>query len=638
VEAHGTGTALGDPIEARALMAAYGAGRAADRPLWLGSLKSNIGHAQAAAGVGGVIKAVLALRHGVLPRTLHAATPTTTVDWSSGAVRLLSEEVHVDTGGRPLRVGVSAFGISGTNAHVILEQVAPAPAEPVSQEGAVPWLLSARSPEALSDQAAKLIDHVDRHPGVTAAEIAAGLARRTRFGYRAVVSGVDPRADAAALAARTPAAGKAGPRGSIAVMFSGQGSQRGGMGTELAARYPVFSDELDRVCAAFDRHLDNPLRESMAVAGSDSADDPVHRTDTTQPALFAFEVALYALARSFGLSPAYLIGHSLGELTAAHVSGMLTLPDAAALVAARARLMAALPAGGAMVAVAATEDQVRADIAGLPAAETALVSVAAVNGPRAVVVSGAETVVTALAEIWRGRGDKTTRLRVSHAFHSPLIEPMLAEFGEVARTLRIAPPSIPVVSNTNGEPLELTASSAPDHWVRHARWAIRFDRGIRYLEGAGVRTFVELGPDATLTPLVQESLRSTDAVVSPLQRRALPETSALLDGLGELWTSGVDVDFTPAVGDATPAPLPTYAFQHRHYWVGHQVRRAAPRSAPGPAAEPRRGSTPGSGARRDLCRPRSRTGGVGGPRRGTGVAGRRLDERHPAAQEPDGGD
>ncbi|MBB5803003.1 acyl transferase domain-containing protein [Saccharothrix ecbatanensis] len=588
VEAHGTGTALGDPIEARALLAAYGADRTADRPLWIGSLKSNIGHAQAAAGVGGVIKMAFALRHGVLPRTLHASAPTTAVDWSSGALRLLTEEVEVDTGGEPLRVAVSAFGISGTNAHVILEQAertaAPGRAD---EEGPFPWLLSARSPEALSGQAARLADHLARHPGATEAGIASALAKRTRFGYRAAVLGADRTEQLARLAAPgVPPVVKSGPRGDIAVMFSGQGSQRGGMGTGLAARYPLFAEELDRVCAAFDPHLDRPLRETMAVAGPDPAADPVHRTDTTQPALFAFEVALFALAKSFGITPTHLIGHSLGELTAAHVAGMLSLPDAATLVAARARLMAALPDGGAMLAVATTEDQVRADIA-----DTALVSVAAVNGPRAVVVSGAEAAVAALAETWRERGLKVSPLRVSHAFHSPLIDPMLAEFGRIARTVRISPPSITVVSNTDGLPLELTAATAPDHWVRHARSTVRFDRGIRHLEDVGVRTFVEIGPDATLATLAQGCVRQPDALVTPLQRRRLPENASLVDGLAELWVKGVDVDFEQAVGQAPPEPLPTYAFQRRHYWVGHQTRKATPEVVPEPTREPRHGST-----------------------------------------------
>ncbi|MFD9615039.1 acyltransferase domain-containing protein, partial [Streptomyces sp. NPDC059083] len=427
VEAHGTGTTLGDPIEAQALLATYGQDREADRPLWLGSLKSNIGHAQAAAGVGGVIKMVMAMRHGVLPRTLHVDAPSTKVDWSEGHIRLLTEAVAWPDVDRPRRAGVSSFGISGTNAHLIVEQApaaAPAPATKTVPAGAVlPWVLSARTAEALADQAARLTSHTDEHDHDPIDIGFSLVTSRVLFDHRAVV--LSPEHDGLRAGTRAVGRGETAPgvvsgrvvSGSTGVVFSGQGAQWAGMAAELRAGYPVFAEVFDAIVAELDPLLGQQVSLTEALAGADLVDQTVF----AQAGLFAFEVALFRLLESWGVRADVVAGHSIGEVAAAHVAGVLSLTDACVLVAARGRLMQALPAGGAMVAVGASESDVLPLLAGE-------VSIAAVNGPSSVVLSGVEDDVAAVVERCSEQGWRTHRLRVSHAFHSTLMEPMLAEF------------------------------------------------------------------------------------------------------------------------------------------------------------------------------------------------------------------
>jgi acyl transferase domain-containing protein len=556
VEAHGTGTTLGDPIEAEAIAATYGRDRA--RPLWLGSLKSNIGHAQAAAGVGGVIKMVQALRHSLLPATLHADEPTPKVRWDRAAVSLLTDPVPWRRNGSPRRAGVSAFGIGGTNAHVIVEE--PPAAEPFecSPDLPVAWTLSARTPGALRAQAAALHRDLGKRaepPVHIGHALATG---RTRFAHRAAVVGetagelLDGLAGLAAGELPANAArGVAGTR-RLAILFTGQGSQRVGAGAGLAARYPAFDAALSAVCAEFDRHLDTPLREVMF---SDA--ERLDQTRYTQPALFALEVALFRLVESWGVRPDFVMGHSIGELSAAHVAGVLSLADVCTLVAARGALMGALPPGGAMVAIEATETEVAPDLG--PA-----LSIAAINGPTAVVLAGAEEPVLAAAARWRERGRRTKQLRVSHAFHSPLIDPMLPAFAEVAAGLTYAEPTIPIVSNLTGA-LAGPEIRTPDYWVRHARGAVRFLDGMRALAGASA--FLELGPTAALTALARQCVPADATLVSAL-RAPRPEPRSVLTALAELHVSGVTPDWPAVLGvDAPPVPLPTYAFQRERYWI-----------------------------------------------------------------------
>ncbi|MEU1203674.1 type I polyketide synthase, partial [Streptomyces sp. NPDC005813] len=456
VEAHGTGTALGDPIEAQALLATYGQDRDAGRPLWLGSVKSNIGHTQAAAGVAGVIKMVEALRHGVLPATLHVDEPSSHVDWDAGEVRLLTGAVDwPDTGGRPRRAGVSSFGLSGTNAHVVLEQ-APEETSPAESAGVlpvIPWVVSGQGPDALRAQAARLLTYVQDLPELDPADVALALATtRSAFENRAVIRGgsrEDLLTGLAELARGEDRSAIAGD-GRLAFLFSGQGSQRLGMGRELYEAYPVFAEAFDEVCA----HLDADLK--AVVFGTDA--EELNRTGWTQPALFAIEVALFRLVESWGVRPDFLVGHSVGELAAAHVAGVLTLRDACRLVSARGRLMQELPSGGAMFALEATEEEVAPLL-------TDEVSIAAVNGPRAVVVSGVEAAAEAVAAEIAVLGRRTTRLRVSHAFHSPLMEPMLAEFRTVAESITYDEPRLPVISNVTGQVATAGELASPDYWV-----------------------------------------------------------------------------------------------------------------------------------------------------------------------------
>ncbi|GAA2529842.1 type I polyketide synthase [Winogradskya humida] len=564
VEAHGTGTRLGDPIEAQALLATYGQDRPADRPLLLGALKSNIGHTQAASGIAGVIKMVMALRNGVLPRTLHLDRPSRHVDWTSGAVELLAEQRPWPLTGRPRRAAVSAFGVSGTNGHVILEQAGtPDPAPAAEPDGSpIAWALSARNTESLRGQAVRLAAAVDEEPGLSPVDVAATLAAgRAALDKRAVVLGTDLsglRAGVAALATDTssPAVVRGAPDGGrFAVLFSGQGSQRIGMGRDLYEQHPVFADALDEVSAHFDPLLAMPLRD--VVFGDDQA--TLDRTEYAQPALFAVEVALFRLWESWGLRPDALAGHSIGELTAAYVAGVFSLPDACAIVAARGALMQALPAGGAMVAVQATEDEITPQCG-------EFVGIAAINGPDALVLSGREHEVLDLAARLKQRGRKVSRLRVSHAFHSPLMEPMLADFRRVVAGTTAHSPALPIVSTLTGAPAGANEMASPDYWVRHVLRPVRFADGLAALVAQGVTTMVEAGPGGVLAAMGQDSAPEAVFVPSLRSDRTGPESIAL--AAAWLFVRGAPLDLTALLhGRGGRVDLPTYPFQHERYWL-----------------------------------------------------------------------
>ncbi|MER6344742.1 SDR family NAD(P)-dependent oxidoreductase [Streptomyces sp. NPDC001532] len=559
VEAHGTGTSLGDPIEAQAVIATYGQNRPEDRPLWLGSLKSNIGHAQSAAGVAGVIKMVMALRNQELPKTLHVDEPSPKVDWSAGAVELLTEaRPWPKEEGRARRAGVSSFGVSGTNAHVVIEE-APDADEVVEERegfsGPLPLVVSGRSARALRAQAARLADHLTEEPADLRDVAWSLLTGRAALEHRAVVVAADREEAVAglrALAAGETASSTTGG-GRIAVLFTGQGSQRLGMGRELYAAYPVFAEAYDAVVAELDRYLPKSLKD---VDGEE-----LNRTEFTQPALFAIEVALFRLAESWGVRPDFVAGHSIGELAAAHVAGVWSLADAARLVAARGRLMQALPSGGAMVAVQATEAEV------LPLL-TDGVGIAAINGPNSVVVSGEEAAAEAVAAAFEAQGRKTKRLTVSHAFHSLLMDPMLAEFRQIAAGLTYNAPRIGVVSNVTGKLATAEELSSPEYWVRHVRDAVRFADAIPALQEQGVTAFLELGPGGVLTALGQECVADdSDALFVPFLRNGAAEPHSAVTAVGRLFAAGLPTELTALAAGGRRVELPTYAFQRDWYWL-----------------------------------------------------------------------
>jgi acyl transferase domain-containing protein/acyl carrier protein len=577
IEGHGTGTTLGDPIEVQALLDTYGR-RPRARPVLLGSVKSNIGHTQAAAGVAGVIKMVQALRHGVVPATLHVDAPTPKADWPNGEIAVVTEATPWPDTDRPRRAAVSSFGLSGTNAHVILEQAEEA--DTATAPGALPWLLSARSETALREQADRLLSYMDENADADPADVAASLARRPVMAHRAVVLASTRARMATAL--RTLAAGvpdedvaQAKARaGRLAVIFSGQGAQHAQMGQGLYQDCPVFAAAFDAVSEALDPYLDRPLK-SVVFARRDTADARLlDRTDYTQAATFALEVALHRLVESWGVRPALLIGHSVGELAAAHVAGVWSLADAAKVIAARGRLMRDLPAGGAMAAVVAGEALVRDAIGDLD------VSVAAVNSPAAVTVSGPREAVDALCARLRADGVRAKQLRVSHAFHSSLVEPMLAAFGAVLATVSFGPPRIPIVSNVTGVRLTDDEACCAEYWLAHVRDTVRFADGVERLCDAGVTRFLELGPSGGLAVAAEDCLadRTDDAVFAAALRRGHDDLATISGALGRLYTHGVEMNW-PAVVGTWPSrvlDLPTYAFQRQRYWAGTAVATDEP--------------------------------------------------------------
>jgi acyl transferase domain-containing protein/aryl carrier-like protein len=584
VEAHGTATPLGDPIEANALLSAYGKDRDPRRPLLLGSIKSNIGHTQAAAGVGGMIKMMLAMRHGKLPRTLNIGTPTPRVDWSAGTVRLLSEEEPWQAGdGAPRRAAVSSFGISGTNAHVILEEPLPQAQEQAQEQPAddgrritapLAWVLSARGAGALRGQADRLGRRVTADPALRPVDVAYSLAAtRVRFDHRAVVIGRDrdellDRLDGFAHGrdGSPVTTGVASGTARTVFLFTGQGGQQPGMGRELYDAFPVFAAAFDEVCGALDPYLERPLREVMwAEPGTPEAAE-LDRTCYTQPALFAYQVAVFRLLGSLGLTPDRVAGHSVGEIAAAHVAGVWDLPDAALMVTTRSRLMQQLPSGGAMFAISATAAEVSATLTG----KEHLAQIAAVNSPGDVVVSGDEETCAAVAAHWAEQGRRTKRLTVSHAFHSPLMEPMLDAFGAALAGLTFRQPALGHAVNLGPE----RSWTDPGYWTDQVRRAVGFADMTARLDAAGTDVYLEIGPRPVLSGMVRACLPDAKAVVTAVSRRTLAEPEGLLTALAEAYAAGAPADWSAAAPGGRPVELPTYAFDRSRYWLLRTPPRA----------------------------------------------------------------
>jgi acyl transferase domain-containing protein/acyl carrier protein len=572
VEAHGTGTRLGDPIEVAALRQAFGpdAPRASCA---LGSVKTNVGHADAAAGVIGLIKAVLAVEQGRIPPTLHFDAPNPALKLDSSPFYVNRETIPFP--GSPRRAGVSSFGIGGTNAHVVVEQAPPrAPAAPDPRPQAL--VLSARTPGALDALARSVADHVEA--GADLADVAWTLqAGRRRLPHRRAVAARGPAEAAARLRGEARGAWSARTDADdlrVAFLFPGQGAQHVGMAQALYEGEPVFRREVDRCCELLRAPLGLDLREVLfpAPARRAEAERLLATTLCTQPAVFVVGHALAELWASWGVRPAAVLGHSLGEYVAARVAGVLSLEDALALVALRARLMEALPEG-AMLAV--------------PMAEAALrpllppgVSLAGVNGPESCVASGAPAGIDALAALLAGRGVEARRLRVSRAFHSAMMEPMLAEFHAAVARLPLRPPEIPLISNVTGRPLEAHEATDPAYWTRHLREAVRFADGVATLLADPTLALLEVGPGRTLTSLALRQAPKERVVLASLHHpddAAADDAVMLREALGRLWLAGLRPDWAGvhAPGARRRAIVPTYPFERQRYWLDPPPRGAA---------------------------------------------------------------
>ncbi|SHN35019.1 Acyl transferase domain-containing protein, partial [Streptomyces yunnanensis] len=562
VEAHGTGTRLGDPIEAQALLATYGQDR--ERALWLGSLKSNIGHTQAAAGVGGVIKMVMALQHGVLPKTLHVDEPTPEVDWSAGAVSLLTEQVEWPQTGEPRRAAVSSFGVSGTNAHTILEQAPPVEAQAAAAPapGVVPWVVSGKTEAALRAQASRLLSYVDSMPDVNPADIGISLAAgRAAFEYRAAVVATDPADFRSGLAALADAGsaphlvqGVAGGR-KVVFVFPGQGSQWVGMAVELLDSSPVFAESMRACAQALAPHVEWSLLDVLGDA------EALERVDVVQPVLFAVMVSLAALWRSYGVEPSAVVGHSQGEIAAACVAGALSLEDAARVVALRSKALLALSGRGGMVSVSLPVGEVT----GRLERWDGRISIAAVNGPGSIVVSGDVDALDELLANCEESGVRARRIPVDYASHSAHVEEIREELLSILADISPRPSQVPFYSTVTVERIDTSVLDA-EYWYRNLRQTVRFEETVQLLAEQGHRLFVESSAHPVLAMGIQETSEQIVALGS--LRRDEGSLDRFLLSLAEAHVHGATVDWTAVFPGARPVDdLPTYAFQRQRYWL-----------------------------------------------------------------------
>ncbi|MCZ1006271.1 SDR family NAD(P)-dependent oxidoreductase [Streptomyces lydicus] len=598
VDGHGTGTTLGDPIEARALLSVYGRDRDADRPLWLGSLKSNIGHTQAASGVAGVIKMVQAMRHGVLPRTLHVDAPSPHADWSSGAVELLTEQRAWPETGRARRAAVSSFGMSGTNAHTILEQapeLEKGPATTRTTPALVPWVLSARSEQALRAQALELHRHVLAHPDAEPTDIGHSLVTlRSRLDHRAVL--LDTDRDTLLHALEDLAQGRPAPNvvtgggsaGKVVFVFPGQGSQWAGMALELLDSSAVFRQQFAMCSHVLAAHVDfNPLDVLRGKRGAPGLD----RVDVVQPLLFAVMVSLTAVWRSYGIEPDAVVGHSQGEIAAAVVTGALSLADGAKVVALRSRAIATLAGHGGMMSVslplARAERYVTEDAAHL--------SVAAVNGPESVVISGTAAALDALLARLTADGVRAKLIPVDYASHSAQVDALQARLAEDLAGITAHAGEVPCYSTVTGEPIDTTTMDGA-YWFTNLRRTVRFEDATRALLRDGHRLFIEVSPHPVLIAAIEETIDSVGSALSGAQaigsvRRDDAGRRRLLTSLAEAYVRGARVEWE-GMFDGTGArtvALPTYPFQRTRYWARQDeaLVPAADTAAPVPADQDR---------------------------------------------------
>ncbi|PCG81993.1 acyl transferase [Streptomyces sp. WZ.A104] len=620
LEAHGTGTELGDPIEAEALLATYGKDRTAEHPLWLGSVKSNIGHTQAAAGIAGVIKMILAMRHGLVPRTLHVDEPSPHVDWETGTVRVATEPVAWPERGRPRRAGVSSFGISGTNAHVIVEQApiieqAPAatdlPARPAEPAGPFAWAVSGRSDQALRAQAERLADRLREHPGLAPADVALSLAGRTAFEHRAVVVGSDLDELTAGLDALAAAReddrlvrGVATASGQTVFVFPGQGSHWPAMARDLLASSAVFRERVEACAEALSRYVDWSLTDVLREEpGAPSLD----RLDVVQPVLFSVLVALAEVWRAHGVEPDAVVGHSQGEIAAAHVAGALSLDDAARIVTLRSKLLDRLTGKGAMASLLLSADEVARRIE--PYGDR--LSIAAVNGPTSVIVCGEPDAVEELVAICMAERVRARKVPgATAAGHSAQVDALREEF--LAGVGAVAPnrARVPFHSTVTGEVLDSTTLDA-GYWYRNLREPVLFEKTVRRLLADEHRHFIEISPHPVLSVGLQETFEQAGpaATVVGTLRRDEGGAARFLTSLAEAHVRGLPLDLRglPQLSGARRVDLPTYAFQRRRFWPDELPAASAPHRPVGPtahgapAAEPEEHAAPAGRVLRQLA-------------------------------------
>jgi polyketide synthase 7 len=572
VEGHGTGTTLGDPIEAQAILATYGQDRPADQPLWLGSIKSNMGHTSAAAGVAGVIKMVQAMHHGVMPKTLHVDVPTPHVDWSAGAVSLLTDQRSWPPVDRPRRAGVSSFGISGTNAHVILEQ-----APPVESVGApddsgmpvAPWILSARSAEALAGQAQRLLTRVQADQALGVADVGWSLvSTRSVFEHRAVVVGDrdELMVGLAGLAAGEPSAnvvvGRARTAGKTVFVFPGQGSQWLGMGAQLLDTAPVFAEQLNRCDKALGEHVEWSLID--VIRGAAGAPG-LERVDVVQPVLWAMMVSLAELWRSAGVHPDAVIGHSQGEIAAAYVAGALSLEDAARVVALRSRLLVQLSGAGGMVSLACGLERARELLA--PSGDR--LNIAAVNGVSAIVVSGEVDGLEELMRRCESAEVRARRIDVDYASHSAQVDAIREPLAQALSGIEPRSSAVTFFSTVSGEPID-TAGLNADYWYRSIRQTVQFEQAVRTASDSGYRVFIESSPHPVLIAGIEDTVvdrNLADAIVIPSLGRDDGGLDRFWLSAGQAHVAGVSVDWRSLLPGGHHVELPTYAFQGRRFWL-----------------------------------------------------------------------